>query len=349
MIEFPLVSREFRSVITRRRELFTLLGSIFAGMGILLQNILQGKLPTTLKPYESHTFATYALLLAIPSLLLALRIGKLHAGLILNGMLFNRLMQEQDFTRKGDPERAARLNWFGVSATMFLLVDLIAAFSVALLALALGARPWVAGLIGLSAYLLWLGLFLHFHRQAVAVARHKIQAENCAPFDRKEWEEHTAFSLEDTNRGMTTWITFGGLMVFNMFTSLMALGQIQGEERDLVSQDVKEYSPVALGLLMVVTCLTGLVAHLRLRLAAGFFVMQLDPSDRPFRPLRLTDSLLGYMLLAGLLTVSWHVLFAKYWGSQPVLLFGSDVAVFVLAVVAEQITIMVADRKVHGR
>ena len=42
MIEFSTVSREFRSLVGRRRELRTLLGSVFAGLGIALQNALQG-------------------------------------------------------------------------------------------------------------------------------------------------------------------------------------------------------------------------------------------------------------------------------------------------------------------
>jgi hypothetical protein len=347
MIEFTTVSREFRSIIKRRGELFTLLGSIFAAMGLLLQHILEGKLPDPLKKYETHAFATYAMLLAVPSLIMALRIGKLHAGLTLNGILYNLLMQEQTFTRKGDPGRAARLNWFGVSAVMFLLVDVIAGFSVALLALALGVQVWGAGILGLGAFLLWLGMFLRFHNQAVAIARHKIQSETCAPFERKEWEEHIAVSLEDSNRGMTTWITFAGLMVFHMFTILLALGEMR-PGLDLVPEDVQEHSPVALGMLMVVTCVIGLVAHLRLRVAAGHFSLQLDSTDRPFRPLRLTDSLLGYMLLAALLTVSWHVLLSKFWAILPTLLLGSDVAVFLLAIVAEQLTVVAAGRRVQG-
>ena len=45
MIEFPTVSQELRSLISRRKELHTFLGSVFAGLGILLQNVLQGSLP----------------------------------------------------------------------------------------------------------------------------------------------------------------------------------------------------------------------------------------------------------------------------------------------------------------
>ena len=114
MIDFTAVSREIRSVLARRRELMTFLGSVFAALGIFLQNLLGGQLPEALKSLERHTFAAYALLLMVPSLLLALRLAKLNAGMTLNGILYARLMQEQSFTDRAGadaPLRAARVNF----------------------------------------------------------------------------------------------------------------------------------------------------------------------------------------------------------------------------------------------
>src|SRR5579885_1819221 len=132
MIEFTAVSREIRSVLSRRRELLTFLGSVFAALGIFLQNLLGGSLPESLKSLERHTFAAYALLLLVPALLLALRLAKLNAGMTLNGILYARLMQEQGFTDKAGPDatrRAGRVNVFGVSFLMFVLADLLAGFA----------------------------------------------------------------------------------------------------------------------------------------------------------------------------------------------------------------------------
>ena len=92
MIDFSTVTREFRSLIGRRRELQTLLGSVFAGLGIFLQNSLQGNLPTSLGGIQRHLFAFYAIMLMVPSLILALRMARLHGGLVLNGILFAHLM-----------------------------------------------------------------------------------------------------------------------------------------------------------------------------------------------------------------------------------------------------------------
>src|ERR1700730_14430327 len=106
MIDFTTVSREFRGLVERRRELFTFLGSVFAAMGLFLQNTLQGGLPASLGQIQQHVFAFYALMLMVLSLILALRMATLHGGMVLNGILYARLMQEQDFTRKGNPLRA---------------------------------------------------------------------------------------------------------------------------------------------------------------------------------------------------------------------------------------------------
>src|SRR5690242_3991444 len=150
MLDYTNVSREIRSVIARRRELLTFLGSVFAAMGLFLENVLQQNMP---EPYDKlirHGFAYYALLLMVPSLILALRLARLNAGLTLNGILYQRLMQEQDFTRRATAEslrRAGRLNIFGVGFLMSFLTDLIAGFSAGLLMLALGFAPEVASLV----------------------------------------------------------------------------------------------------------------------------------------------------------------------------------------------------------
>jgi hypothetical protein len=208
MIDFTAVSRELRSVLARRRELLTFLGSVFAALGIFLQNLLGGSLPPSLKGLERHTFAAYALLLLVPSLLLALRLAKLNAGMTLNGILYSRLMQEQTFTERAGPNaprRAARVNPFGVSFLMFLLADLLAGFAAALLDLSLAATPAVtAPVVGGAVVVAGLLLYLHFHHQAVAYALRRIESDPCGPFDRERWEEHVADSLRDANHDMIT-------------------------------------------------------------------------------------------------------------------------------------------------
>ncbi len=176
MLDYTNVSREIRSLISRRRELLTFLGTVFAALGIFLQNVLQGALPPVYRRLHEHGFAYYALLLLVPSLILSLRLARLNAGLTLNGILYQRLMREQDFTQKATPatmQRAARLNIFGVGFLMSLLADLLAGLAAALLALALGQEPEVAAAAGAAVVAVWLLLYAWFHRGAVALAMHK--------------------------------------------------------------------------------------------------------------------------------------------------------------------------------
>jgi MFS family permease len=350
MIDFTAVSREIRSVLSRRRELLTFLGSVFAALGIFLQNLLGGSLPPSLKSLEEHTFAAYALLLMVPSLLLALRLAKLNAGMTLNGVLYARLMQEQTFTERAGPDaprRASAVNVFGVSFLMFLLSDLLAGFAAALLDLSLPRTPAVSAPVVAAAVVVGgLLLYLYFHRKAAAYALARIRSDPCAPFERDRWEEHVAESLRDANHDMITILALVGLIVFSAFEGLTGLGRATGQT-DLPSREVQDYGPLAYGLLMTVTCFMGLVTYVRLRVAVGTRSLQLDPNDRPFRPLRLTDSLLGYMLLAFLFVVSVHFLLYPYlaWGA----LLAVDAVTFAVALLAEQATLVIAGRAYYPK
>jgi hypothetical protein len=367
MIDFISVSREIRSLLSRRRELLTFLGSAFAALGIFLQNVLRGDLPESLRGLTGHVFATYALLLLVPSLLLALRLAKLNAGMTLNGILYARLMQAQEFTTRPGPEAlraAGRVNVFGVSFLMFLLAALLAGFAAALLELAVNAVPatfveavarplgvspfavsaWMAALVGAAVALAVLLLYLRFHRQAVSFALFKSAHDACAPFEREPWEAHQAESLREANHDMITLLALVGLIVFSAFEGLSGLGHATARA-DLPSEQVQQFGPLAYGLLMTVTCFLGLVTYVRLRLAVGVRSLQLDPTDRPFRPLRLTDSLLGYMLLAFLFVVSLHFLLYPYLPGRPLLL--ADAAAFGAALLAEQLSLVIAGRRYH--
>jgi hypothetical protein len=350
MIEFPTVSREFQSLVVRRRHLLTFLGSVFAGTGIFLQNVLNGSLPPALQRIADHVFAFYALIVLVLTLVLALRMAKMHAGMVINGILFARLMQEQTFTQPGDPERAARHNCFGVSFLQFVQVSLIAAFSAAILALALAFPLVVAILFGALVFVLWLAWYFRFHHQAVSLAFHKIATDTCAPFERRQWEEHVSASLEEANVGLLSELAFVGLMVFSIFEKLSGLGEIKAKATDLTADDIKQFGPLVYALLLVVTCFAELIVYIRIRVAIGHFSLLLDPTDQPFRPLRLTDSLLGYLILAFLFALSLHILLMMHPALEnnlPVLLVIDGLA-FILAVLAEQLTLVSVGRRMKS-
>ena len=347
MIEFVTVAREIRSLNGRRRELQTLLGSVFAGLGIFLQNSLEGKLPAALGAIHRHVFAFYAVLLMVPSLILALRMARLHGGLVLNGILYARLMQDQDFTQKSSVERAARHNYLGVSFLQFALMDLIAGFSTTVLALSLLVPGPFALACGAGVMAAWMALYFRFHHRAERFAKAKIADDSCAPFTREDWEVHISGSLEDANTGLNSDVAFVGLMVFSVFESLSGLGQVKADGTDLAPAILQRYGPTAYVGLMLVTCLMGMAGYVRVRVAIGRFSLMLDPTDRPFRPFRLTDSLLGYMIVAFLFTVSVHLmlgLLVPALSNREGLLLGIDAVVMALAVSAEQLTLILAGR-----
>jgi hypothetical protein len=350
MIEFNTVSREFRSLIHRRRLLMTFLGSLFAASGLILHNVLRGKLPAELDSLRQYVFAFYAVMVMVPSMIIALRMARLHGGLVLNGILYARLMQEQDFAAKGDPAAAARHNFFGVSFLQFLLVNLFAAASATLLALALDANVVLSVLAGAGVFLVWLLLYFRFHHKAVAFAMQKIAADPCAPFDRKEWRAHVSTSLEDANTGLLSDIGFVGLIMFSMIEKLTSLGEITRANAGPAYEDVQTYGPWVYAILTLVTCVFGLFVYVRVRVAIGSFSLLLDPTDRPFQPLRLTDSLLGYMLMAFLFAVSLHlvlILLVPELREYPGVLLLIDAAAFGLAVLGEQLTLFIAGKRFY--
>lgn len=347
MLDFTTVTREFRGLVDRRREIFTFLGSAFAAMGIFLANALEGKLPESLKAVQEHLFAFYALVLMVISLILALRMAKLHAGMVLNGVLYARLLQEQTFTRPGNPQRAAKHNLFGVSFIQFVLVDLIAGYSTVILLLALDQEPLWAVAVGAGIVLVWLWFYFRFHSKAVEFAHQKIANEPTGPVVRESWREHVSLSLTQANHGLLSEIAFAGLMVFSCFGAMTGLGNIQAKNLDIGADVVKNHGPLFFGCLMTITCLLEMVIYLRVRVAIGNFSLQLDSTDKPFRLFRLTDSLLGYMLLAFLFCVSMHVtilMMVPKMASQLGLMLGIDVIVFGVALLFEQMTLAGAAR-----
>lgn len=346
MIDFTVVTGEFRSLVGRRRALLTYLGSIFAGLGIFAQNVLQGHLPPALQLLERHLFAAYGSTLLVVSAVLALRVAKLHAGMTREGILYARLLQEQEFTPAGNPVAAARHNFAGVSFLMFLLAALLGGFSAVLLGLACALPAAVAALAGVAALLSLGAAYAYLHAQGAREGLAAIAGASCAPYDRDEWQAHVAASLDDVNQDMLGILGFVALVVFSAFEGISNLGAISASP-DLSRELVVTNGPLVFCLLMAVVGHVGLLIHLRLRLAQGHFSLQLDGQDRPFDPLRLTDSFLGYALLAFLSAVALFVLVSVVAPpGAPELPFAVAGGAFVLSLAAEKLTLIAARRRI---
>lgn len=335
-------AREIRSLVARRRDVLTTLGATFAALGIFLDNVLDGALPPSLAAVRGRVFATYTFLLLVPAAILALRLARLNAGMVLNGILFSHALQNQAFTKRPDPARAAKVNPVGVSFLMSLLTDFIAGISAALLVMALGAPPAAAVLSGVLVAGVCLAAYLSFHKEAVRLANAKAAITTFEAPNREDWEAHMGGSLEDANQDMIAVLALTGLIIFSAFQSLSGLGSVTGGG-DLPSETLKAWGPLVYGVLMTVTCFVAMLTYLRLRLAAGNFARVLDPEDRPFRALRVTDSLLGYTLLAFLFALSLHVTLFPALGDGTAVL-GISIAAFVGAIALEQIVVARAGR-----
>ena len=303
-LDFSQITGEIRSVVGRRRELMIFLGSLFAAMGISLQNVLEGNLPEALEPFERHAFLGYAIAVFVPSLVIALRIARLHGGMVLNGIFYARLLSETD--SHYDPKRSARLNMGGVSTQFFLLNAALCAFAAALLTISIDL-PLVATLA--TGGLVFVGLMLafrHFHFNAARFALGQIEGAKVEPVSRDILEDHLAASLQDVNHDMIAIVSFVGLMLFSGFECLSGLGNVQAGT-DLSRTAIEHIGPVVYALLLLLSTVMGSAIYVRLRLAVGHLSIQIDPTDRPFRPFRLTDSFLGYCLLAFFLLVALHL------------------------------------------
>lgn len=310
VLDFTTVSREIRSIVARRRELLIFLGSMFGAMSLFLQKILDGELPPMFRSLERHAFAAHALLVLVPCLILVLRVAKLHAGMTINGVFYARI--EGTLGRPADPSRAAKLNWLGVSASLVWLMNLLAAGEAAVLALALHQTRFASIFAGVVVFVVCGIIFARFHANASRFALAAVRDARVEPVTLEELEEHWAASRSDANHDMIALNGFAGLMLFSTLENIAGFGKIGIAGADLAAADVEAFGPRIYAGLFMVVCAAVAAMYVRLVLAAAKFSLQLDPTDTPFRPFKLTDSLLGYLLIVFFLGVSVHLSVAPW-------------------------------------
>lgn len=307
-LDFTTISSEIRSLVTRRRELMMFVGSLFAAMGLFLQKVLDGELPESLRTLQQSAFFTYALFILVPTLIIALRIAKLHAGMVINGVFYRRALGSLTGTDDlAGQVRAARLNFMGMSAAMFWLVSFLAACATALLALSLHvAAPQAVG-IGVLAWGAMGVVFGAFHARAGRFAMAAAARCQVEPFSAEENEVHLVESRGDSNRDLISVVGFAGLMLFSTLECITGLGRIDATQADIAPVDVQRFGPTIFNLVLLVTCVGCLVIYLRQATAIADFSVQLDPTDRPYQSFKLTDTLLGYLLLVFFFGVATHL------------------------------------------
>lgn len=313
VIRFSYVSREIRSIVARRREILLFLASLFAAVGIYLQNLSLDTLPEGLAALREQALLTYALIVGVPSFLLALRIVRLHGGMVINGIFYRKLL--------GKPLKY-NLNFAGISTQMFLLASLITAWAVWLLVESLNWSLWVSLFFAVLTFLLLFLVFYQNDRKSAAFALQNVKEAALESTDNAdEIIEHQALSLQDANQDMLALVTFSGLMLFAVLQTFSGFG-----EADILpagfNQETLAFSYLLLALL--VNFLT-IIMYLRLVLSVGQFSLALNPADQPFSPWRLSDSFLGYSLLGFFAVIPAHLLLypgfnSAAWGVSALLL-----------------------------
>ncbi|MGL5094293.1 MAG: hypothetical protein ACRDD1_01800, partial [Planctomycetia bacterium] len=241
-LEYSYISREIRSLVSRRRELVVFLGSAFAGLGILLQNVLERKLPDGLARLETSIFGLYSLMMLVVSVVVALRLARMHAGMIINGVSYSYVLKTVGRVNH-DPRKSAGLNWAGMSTQFFLLTDLIASFAAGVFALAFGKQAALAVLAAGSTFIGLLLIFLWMHRRAAAFALGRLPNAVVPPVDEDDYREHMAESLQDGNRDLLATLAFAGLMLFSVFESMSGLGAAKAGDAEIASTTLQQYGP----------------------------------------------------------------------------------------------------------
>jgi hypothetical protein len=328
VLDFDTISREFRSVVARRREQMLFLGSLFAAMSLFLQNVLDGKLPDAMKMLEQRAFLVHAVLMLPPTVLIALRIAKLHTGLTINGIFYRRVMREID-PQEGSDEalrRAASLNLFGVSSMQFGLAALLAAGEAMLLAFAFHAPGWTAPVVALITYMLLVMFFVRMHANASRFALRAVADCRVEPATREDDERHLAESRNDANHDLNACIGFVGLMLFASLEGISGVSDIAVADPGLAAPQARKFGPLVYDVVLLATCLANILIYGRLSGSIAEMSLRLDPTDTPYRPFKLTDTLFGYLLVVFFTTIAVHLTAYAYVPSDRPLIWIIDAA-----------------------
>jgi hypothetical protein len=334
ILDFDTISREFRSVVSRRREQMLFLGSLFAAMSLFLQNVLDGKLPEAMKQLEQRAFLMHSLLMLPPTVLIALRIAKMHTGLTINGVFYRRVMREIDPLEGSDEalRRAATLNFFGVSSMQFALAAVLAAGEAVLLAFALRAPGWTAPLVGVVTFLLLVMSFVRMHVRAARFALLAVQDCKVEPVTKDDDETHLAESRNDANHDLNACIGFVGLMLFAALEGISGVSDIGVDNSDLAASLARRFGPLVYDAVLLAACLANILIYGRLSASIAELSLRLDPTDTPYHPFKLTDTLYGYLLLVFFTTLAVHLTAYGHVGPNPRTIWIIDGAATGLAV-----------------
>jgi hypothetical protein len=199
------------------------------------------------------------------------------------------------------------LNPLGVSTWLFLLSAFLAGGEAALLTLSLQKPTASAAAVGVGVFAAMVVVLLAMHRKAATFALRAVENCRVEPLTAEEDEEHLAESRNDANHDLIATISFLGLMLFSSLECISGFSRVDATQLDLASADVQAYGPTVYSIVLLVTCLASLLIYLRLAVSIADMSLALDPTDTPYRPFKLTDTLLGYWIVVFFFAVAVHL------------------------------------------
>jgi hypothetical protein len=164
--------------------------------------------------------------------------------------------------------------------------------------------------------MLLLMFFLRIHARAARFALRAV--ENCLvePLTREDDERHLAESRNDANHDLNACIGFVGLMLFASLEGISGVSDIAVANPGLAAPLAVQFGPLVYDVILLATCLANIFIYCRLSASIAEMSLRLDPTDTPYRPFKLTDTLLGYLLVVFFATIAVHLTAYPYLGAR---------------------------------
>jgi hypothetical protein len=119
-------------------------------------------------------------------------------------------------------------------------------------------------------------------------------------------------------------------MLFASLEGISGVSDIAVGSSDLDAALALRFGPLVYDFVLLATCLTNILIYGRLSASIAEMSLKLDPTDTPYRPFKLTDTLFGYLLIVFFTTIAVHLTAYGHVGSNPATIWIIDGAAALL-------------------
>ena len=308
--DFRAAMREVHTNVEVRRLMFVVVNVLVPTLLMAGADTLSGgSYPPELAWLPANILWIVGILGGAGALLVALVLGRCHAGMVINGSKLQKVTKGQ--------VQLSKLNWLGVTTNLVALAALSAAGGVALLLATSGQPVSTVASASAAALLLPLAALQWFHARANRTVRHLEASWNHGDVPSALREEHATTSLDDTTADIAVVVTMVVALFAGAFNALTNLGAIPGDVPIAVPVARLQAvgAPALAGFLVLSIALSlRMVVRLRIALAqhASTLAVLRGEHDEPwrFRPIERTFLLYAIALLlcgASALILGWNL------------------------------------------